>query len=532
MPFHPEQSRSLWDEVTHLRFSPLTNDTTCEICVIGGGITGLSIAYQLLREGLKVVVIERDQIGDHETGHTSAHISHALDDGFQKLRSLHGVHGLRLALESHFRAINEIENICNENEIACDFERVNGYLFLDHNHSRDYLIQEFNCLIEAGEANAELCDRTPLNHLDLGPCIQFSRQAQFHPIKYLNGLAQTIEGLGGRIFTQTAAQKVVGGKNAHVMTERGQIISANTIVVATNVPFNDLVVMHTKIIAYRSYVLGTRIPAGLFPKGLFWDTADPYHYVRSVVRPNGDEILLVGGQDHRTGQAEHPEEAYVKLAQWTLEKLQIKPEVVSRWSGQIIEPVDALAYIGKNPADDENILIATGDSGHGLTHGTIASLLLTDLILKRPNPCAALYNPSRLRLRGLETYVEENLNVATQYSDWLSPGDVASSEDIAPGHGAILRDGFSKIAAYRDDHGELHTFSATCPHLKAIVHWNSAEGTWDCPCHGSRFSRNGKVINGPAITGLTRIDPSTAEKHAIITSDTGDPDFSPTPDLV
>jgi nitrite reductase/ring-hydroxylating ferredoxin subunit len=230
---------------------------------------------------------------------------------------------------------------------------------------------------------------------------------------------------------------------------------------------------------------------------LSWDTGDPYHYIR--VAPFGrEDILIVGGEDHKSGQAEDTVERYARLEAWTRARFPMAREIAFRWGGQIMETVDYLAFTGHNPGDHDNVYIHTGDSGMGLTHGTIAGLLLCDLILGRDNAWAELYDPSRKTVGAAREYTAENLNVARQYVDWLTPGEVRSAEDIPNGSGALMRQGLHKIAVYRDAQGALHELSAVCPHLGCIVHWNRAESTWDCPCHGSRFECQGKVINGPA----------------------------------
>jgi Rieske Fe-S protein len=231
---------------------------------------------------------------------------------------------------------------------------------------------------------------------------------------------------------------------------------------------------------------------------------DPYHYVR-VQEIDGDAanaILIAGGEDHKTGQANDPAQRYAAVERWTRERFPAAREVAFHWSGQTMEPVDCLAYIGRNPKDAPNVFIATGDSGMGLTHGTIAGMLLTDLIAGRSNPWEKLYDPARITLKATPTYLKENLNVAKKYSDWLTPGEVKEVSEIAPDTGALMRRGATKLAVYRDREGELHACSAVCPHLGCIVTWNGTERTWDCPCHGSRFTPRGQVVNGPANTDL------------------------------
>jgi Rieske Fe-S protein len=237
------------------------------------------------------------------------------------------------------------------------------------------------------------------------------------------------------------------------------------------------------------------------PAVLSWDTGDPFHYIR--LAPYGeDDVLIVGGEDHKSGQADDTDERHQRLEAWTRARFPMAKEVAFRWGGLIMETVDYLSFTGRNPLDKENVYVHTGDSGMGLTHGTIAGMLLCDLILGRDNSWASLYSPSRKTIGAAREYTAENLNVARQYADWLTPGEVSSADEIANGSGALVRRGLHKIAAYRDASGALHERSAVCPHLGCIVHWNRAENTWDCPCHGSRFDCEGRVINGPANSDL------------------------------
>jgi len=220
----------------------------------------------------------------------------------------------------------------------------------------------------------------------------------------------------------------------------------------------------------------------------------------------GQDVLIVGGEDHKTGQAPAHSDPYARLEAWARERFPMIGEVRFRWSGQVMETIDGLAFIGRNPLDEPNVFIVTGDSGMGMTHGTIAGILLTDLILGRENPWTTLYDPSRKTLRALDRFVKENLNVARQYGDWLTSGDVDSPAQIKSGAGAVVRRGLTKMAVYRDEQGACHERSAVCTHLGGIVHWNDAEKTWDCPCHGSRFDRLGGVVNGPANRDLGGVD--------------------------
>ena len=490
----------------------LNHNIRTSVCIVGAGIAGMTTAYLLARAGRAVVVIDDGPIGGGETGRTTAHITAALDDRYTEIEKLHGEEGARIAAESHVAAINRIETIASLEDIDCDFERVDGYLFQGEEEDRDLLKRELAAAHRAGLADVELLDRAPISSFETGPALRFPRQAQFHSLKYLNGLARAIVRDGGHIYSGTHAKTIEDGEPAKITTSEGHVITADNIVVATNSPVNDWIILHTKQAAYRTYVIAARIPRGAIPRALYWDPCDPYHYIRlhevdPLLDPSRrEELLIVGGEDHKTGQEHDPADRFRRLEEWTRKRFPMIGKIDFRWSGQIMEPVDYMAFIGKNPGTDQHIYIATGDSGNGITHGTVAGILLTDLILGRKNPWSKLYDPSRVKLRATPSFLKENLNVVGQLTDWATAGEVASYDDIAPGSGAVMRRGVKKIAVYRDDEGGIHERSAVCTHLYCIVHWNSVERTWDCPCHGSRFDPYGQVVNGPAITPLAVVD--------------------------
>jgi glycine/D-amino acid oxidase-like deaminating enzyme/nitrite reductase/ring-hydroxylating ferredoxin subunit len=485
------------------QLTPLAQDTHADVCVVGAGIAGLSTAYLLLREGRTVVVLDDGPLAGGASSRTTAHLTDAFDDRYYEIKRLHGETGARLIAESHGTAIDTIEAIVAEEHIECDFERCDGYLFVAPGSPVDELDQELQAVHGAGLRDVERVEHVPLEFYDFGPALRFPRQAQFHPLKYLAGLAAAIQARGGRIYTHTRVLRVEGGEQARVETANGPIVAADAVVVATNTPINDQLVIHTKQAPYRSYVVGARLPAGAYPTMLLWDTLDAYHYIRVQRGVDGHDVLIVGGEDHKTGQADDSDKRYASLEAWTREHFPMVEGFDFHWSGQVMEPVDYVAFIGRNPSDDDNVYIATGDSGNGMTHGTVAGLLLTDLICGRPNRWAQLYDPSRITVKAAAEFTKENLNVAAQFADYATPGEVKSLDEIAPGAGAIFRRGLNKIAAYRDEGGRLYCHSAVCTHLRCIVHWNSDEKTWDCPCHGSRFDKaDGHPINGPALHAL------------------------------
>lgn len=484
-----------------------------DVCVIGAGIAGLSVAYGLAEGGVSVVVIDDGAIGSGETGRTSAHLSNAVDDRYFAIEAMHGADVAAIVAASHTEAIDRIEAIVTREGIRCDFERVPGYLFASPDEDSGYLERERLAAMRAG-LNPRMVGRAPMPAFETGPALEFTGQAEFHPLRYLTGLAEAVVRKGGRIFTGAHALEIRGGSNARVTLRSGHVINPGSIVVATNVPVNDIITMHTKLEPNRSYVIAAHVPEGAIPKALLWDTADPYHYVRTAAGADntaGQELLLIGGEDHPVGQAADFEERYAKLEMWMRSRYPEAGVIHAKWSGQIIETIDGLAYIGRNPGGAGNVYIVTGDSGNGLTHGTIAGMIIPELIQGRSHPWEKTYDPSRKPLKAAAEYGLSNLRMASRLADWFKGHETSEDDDVPVGGGAVQRRGLKHVALYRDDGGELHRMSAVCPHLNCIVTWNSSEKTFDCPCHGSRFDCRGHVLNGPANTDLEHL---TQEKPA------------------
>lgn len=479
---------------------PLHANLKCDVCVVGAGIAGLTTAYLLAKEGKRVIVLESKSIGGGETSRTTAHLSNALDEHYQNLIKIFGKEKARLACQSHAQAIDKIEEIAKDNSIDCDFERVDGYLFANTLEEEEQLMKELEAVQQIGWLDVVMRKQCPAPYLTALPCLHYPNQARFHAMKYLSGLASAFLSEGGQIYTDTHVTSFDTAPVVTVVTESGHAVSANSLVVATNTPVNDRVTMHTKLAPYRTYAIGMRVPKGAIPDALYWDMKDPYHYIRlqKSEELSDHDILIVGGEDHKTGQDHHLIKHFQELERWTRLMFPESQEVAYRWSGQVFEPVDGLAYIGRNPGDTDNVYIATGDSGHGMTHGTIAGMLITDLIMGRVNPWANLYDPSRSPMNSAGEYLKQNLNVAAQMKDYVTPGDVEDPMQVMPGTGRIMRDGMTKVAVYCDQDGIRHKRSAICPHLGCVVNWNDVESSWDCPCHGSRFDPMGKVITGPA----------------------------------
>jgi len=501
------ETQSMWALANPVRSgAPLTGDVSCDVCIVGGGIAGLTTAYLLARDGKRVVVLDaKPTIASGETERTTAHLAWYLDDTFSHLVSVRGDEVAKAAASSHRAAIDLIGEIITTENIACDFERVDGRLFSGVD-GPDILNQEQKTM-----ARLELpFERTKFDFPGglTVDCLRFPEHGQFHPLKYLVGLTTAIRAHGGVIHTSTVVQKVRGGEPSKVTTTHGHSVSAGAVVIATNNPFEGGTILHSKVAAYMTYAFAAEIPKGSAEYGLWWDTEDPYHYVR--FQPGGQEgnfdNLIVGGEDHKTGQADDQPQRWNRLETWARERFPNMGAIRHHWSGQVFETPDGLALIGLAPWNGPNVFVITGDSGMGMTHGTIGASLVTDLVMGRPNELASVYSPSRMMPGALRTLLGENLNLAAQFKDWLTVGDVKSVEEIPPGHGAVLRSGLTKLAVFKDDQGKMTTMSAVCPHMGCLVRWNPGETTWDCPCHGSRFSATGMCLHGPSTSDLTKVE--------------------------
>ncbi len=508
------ENKSFWTaSMQPIIFEKLQQNIDTDILIIGGGIAGLTTAYCLLKAGRKITLVEDGYIGSGETGRTTAHITCALDDRYFELEKIFGKEKTQLAANSHMEAIQWITNTIQRENIDCNFKKVNGYLFLSEDDKIETLEKEYTATTNAG-LHTEMLDQIPgLSFEEKKQCLRFPEQGQFHIMKYLKGLTEAITGMGGKIYTETKAEDITKeGAKAN-----GFEIKANHIVVATNTPVNDWVEMHTKQWPYRTYVIATKIPKGIVPYSLWWDTGNqdskwicsPYHYVRLEAYDEAFDLLISGGEDHKVGQANDeniPEEdRYDRLVEWTKERFPTMGNVEYKWSGQVLEPIDSLAFIGKNPSDD-NIYIITGDSGNGMTHGTLGGMIITDIITGVKNPWEDLYSPSRITLKITADYLHEVGNMVAQFADWLTTGDIEAVNDLKPGEGGVISSGLKKIAVYRDVQNNLHACSAVCPHLGGILQWNADEKSFDCPLHGSRFTTDGKIINGPAISDLKKLE--------------------------
>jgi glycine/D-amino acid oxidase-like deaminating enzyme/nitrite reductase/ring-hydroxylating ferredoxin subunit len=497
-----ERSTSLWMATPEVPDAPsLEADVSADVVVVGSGIVGLSTAYELCKQGRSVVVLERGSIAGGMTSRTSAHLTSNIDDLYSELITMRGEAEARLYSKARLAAIDRIEEIQKLESIDCDFKRVDGYLFPAKTDDVKTLEDEFAACLTIGFPGVGWVDQTPIPHAGSGRSLVFRNQARFHPRKYLDGLVRSIKRDGGKLFAETPVTGVEEKDGAVlVKTARNNVVRAGAAVIATNSPINNWLAVHTKQAPYRTYVIAGKVPHGSVPDALYWDTLDPYHYVR-IQHDIEHDWLIVGGEDHKTGAADDAERRVGKLEAWARSLVPDLGAIEYRWSGQVLDPVDYLPFSGRNPGS-ESIFIHTGDSGEGLTNGVIGSLILSDLIMGDKNSSADLLDPGRITVKAASRFVSENVTVAANFAEHLTGGERSSVEELKRGEGAVIRQDGKKVAAYRDEEGTLHARSAACTHAGCVLHWNSFERCWDCTCHGSHFSFDGEPLNAPAVMPL------------------------------
>ena len=496
-------------------FPSLNGDCNADVVVVGGGITGVTTAYLLKRAGCRVILLERERCASLDTGHTTAHLTHVLDTPLHELEHNFGAGRARLAWMAARSAIDQIEaNIASEG-IECEFRRLSGFLHAPVN-GEDGRGEFFNLKRDAELArkfgfSARFMNSVPLMKR---PGVEFENQAVFHPRKYIAGLLASIPGNGSAIFEHTAVEEITE-RPLTVRAGRARV-RCDYVVIATHTPLRGhsgmmaAIMLQTKLFLYTTYVLGARIAKGIVPDAIFWDTMDPYHYLRVDHRGDHDYIIF-GGGDHKTGQATDTIAVFRRLEE-TLGRLLPQARVDRHWSGQVVETPDGLPYIGKTAEDQ---FAATGFAGQGMTFGTVGAMMATDAYLKRENPWKDLFSPARKSIRaGKLDYARENADYPFYLlRGWLGPAEEESINAVGPGEGKIIALDHHKVAAYRDHEGHVTLLSPVCTHLRCIVRWNAAETTWDCPCHGSRFKATGEVISGPAEEDLKKIPVPERVEH-------------------
>ena len=488
------------------KFPKLQRDISVDVVVVGTGITGITTAYVLKQTGLTVALIERERVASIDTGHTTAHLTYITDVELRELARNFGEDHAQAAWDAGAAAIDEIERIVGEEKIECEYTRVPAYIHVcvggPSKKEAPSLKKEADLAAKLG-FDAVYLESAPYFNL---PAVRFANQAKFHPRKYLRSLVKKIPGNGSYVFEKSAASEF-DAKQRRVKVNRNWI-SFDRVVIATNNPLvgfasiTAATLFQTKLSLYTSYALGGRVPSGTLPEALFWDTRDPYDYLR-IDRHRDFDYLIYGGEDHKTGQKKQTQRAYARLL-GRLKKIIPEARVDHRWSGQVICTPDGLPYIGENA---EHQFVATGYCGNGITFGTVAAMMALDWVTGRKNPWTDLFAVDRKKIKGATwNYIRENKDYPYyMIKDRVARPEAESVREIKRGQGMVVGSRGKKRAVFRDRNGDLHQLSPVCTHLGCLVRWNPAESTWDCPCHGSRFKPTGEVIAGPAEEALAPI---------------------------
>jgi glycine/D-amino acid oxidase-like deaminating enzyme/nitrite reductase/ring-hydroxylating ferredoxin subunit len=494
----PGKANSLWlDTTANTDFPILQSGETVDVAIIGGGIVGLTAATLLKAEGKTVAVIDANRIVHGVTGHTTAKITSLHTLIYDYLITHFGIEKAQAYADANQAAIEQIATLVNDKQIECDFIRTEAYTYTESDKETEQIKAEVKSATSLG-LPATFLTQTPLP-FSVKAAVRFDNQAQFHPRKYLLALAQEIPGDGSFLFENSRAVDITGNGLCVITTEHGDI-SARDVIIASHFPFNDKALYASRLNSHRSYVLAVRTADAVAP-GMFI-SPEPTHSLRRYPTPN-DNMLLVGGEGHITGQGGDTIARYKNLEQWAREHFDVK-SVEYRWSTQDNRTSDRVPYIGLASPSAKHVYVATGFGGWGMTNGTAAGMLLRDLILETDNPWSEVYDPNRLNLIAIPDVVKHTADIAKHFVGDRLQND--GPNDLSPGEGKIVDTANGNAAMYKDDNGVITALSPVCTHMGCFVQWNAAEKSWDCPCHGSRFSTSGTVIHGPAIKCLEKLE--------------------------
>lgn len=503
-------SQALWSATIEAKiYPPLTNDIEVDVAIIGGGITGISTAYKLIREGRKVAVLEAKRVGMGTTGSSTGNL-YAPMGLLHKIASKHNEETMKSVSGSRAAAVNFIEQRIKEFNINCEFERVPWHFFTtqDDTSQSSQIEKELEAAKAAGLAATNL---PPAGFpFQVSTIAQVADQAQFDPLRYVQQLAAAIAGENCQIFEQTKVLDVEDKQPCIVHTTHGKL-KAKKVVKATHSPIGRYAV-HTAMEVHREYALAVRLKGALPAKGIYWHMKGKQLY---SIRPYSNEqgnFLIVLDASQLLGHQEHTEESFKKVDEYLRAHFEVD-RIEFSWAAQNYKPADYIPYIGTSPMEDHTF-IATGFSADGLVYGTLASMIISDAIVGKENPWAKVYDPKRFTpAASAKRFLKENVHVAEHMvKDYLVKGHEKEFEAVKAGEGKIVEMNGKKLAAYRDEQGQLQVVSAVCTHLGCIVHWNNGEKSWDCPCHGSRFSVEGEVLEGPAIQDLSKNNDTAKSK--------------------
>ncbi|MFC3198076.1 FAD-dependent oxidoreductase [Parapedobacter deserti] len=496
-------NRALWSESTSKHdFPRLTGDIEVDVAIVGGGITGLSAAYNLVKSGKKVAVLEALQVGMGTTGSSTGNLYASIDEYLFTIGSKHSEEALKAVVASRLSAIDFIEQRIQEYNISCDFRRVPFYLFTtaDTSAKSNQIEKEQQAAVKAG---LNISKSPPENFpFSVDEIVNIPDQAQFNPLKYVSQLALALQGDNCQILENTKVLKVEEGEPCTVHTSHGTV-RAKQVIMATHTP-KGIYAVHTAMEPYREHAMAVKIKGELPAGGIYWHMQLTQHYSLRPYIDGSEQFLLVLGEAYKVGHENDTAQNFKKIEEYVRANFNVE-SIAYTWAAQHYKPADALPYIGNSPTE-KNIFIATGFAADGLVYGTLSGMIISDLIMNKENPYAKMYSPTRFTpIASATKFVKENLDVGYQLvKDLLFYGDADEVKDIKIGQGKTIKLNNERLAVYRDEQGAVHLVSGICPHMGCAVHWNNGEKTWDCPCHGSRFGIDGEVLEGPAFTGLAK----------------------------
>lgn len=500
----PETSRSYWTDAIDLpKFPRLEENMQVDVVIVGGGITGITSAYLLINEGYKVALLEADKLLHGTTGHTTAKITAQHDIIYDELIQNIGKEKAKKYYQANIEALQFIQETVEQQHIDCGFSKQDAYMYATTDEYANKLEKEAKAYEKLG-IDGELVETIPVD-IEVENGLVMKNQAQFHPIKYLTHLVNVIKEKGGHIFEHTTAVNVETGKQTKVLTRDGQEVAADYVLACSHFPFYEGAGFYSaRMYADRSYILAAK-PKKEFPGGMYISAGKPTRSLRSV-KIDGEDMILIVGESHRTGKDEDTMKHYQALEDFGQQQFGLD-EIAYRWSAQDLVTLDKVPYIGNVTSDQPNVLVATGYRKWGMSNGTAAALLLKDTVMGKENPYHDLYTPSRFHADpSLKNFLVDNAKVAGHLIKGKLGIPDKKIRDLSNGEGAAITVKGERKGAYKDEQGNVYVVDTTCTHVGCEVEWNDAERTWDCPCHGSRFTYTGEVVEGPAETPLKQYD--------------------------
>ena len=475
-----------------------------DVIIVGAGITGISTALMLQKAGKICTVVEAQEIGFGTTGGTTAHLNTLLDTPYYEIEKKFCAEDAKRVAGLARTAIDLIRYNIEEFKIDCDFEVLPAYVF-SKDDAQDADLKKLYESLQKVLINTSYTVKIP-TPVPYRKAIEVASQAKFHPMKYVLALAKVFEEKGGMIIQNCRVTDVTKTENdiLEVTTSLGKL-TARAVIYATHIP-PGVNMLHFTCAPYRSYAMALKLHNGNYPDGLVYDLDDPYHYYRTH-EVDGQKYLIAGGADHKTGHEANTEKCFTELERYFRKFYDIE-EISYKWSSQYFEPADGLPYIGHLPGNPDNVYVATGFGGNGMIYGSASAMILTDMIVMGKSEYEDLFKPARVKpMAEFSNVVKEGADVTKEMvKGWLSMEKLDELAGLAKGEGKVVKYEGSPVALYKNEDGRLFAVNPACPHIKCTVGWNSTEKSWDCPCHGSRFSYTGELLTGPARNDLDAID--------------------------